>query len=68
MGAMVRKPTLRSICSLVNPDEPVAEFEHIIPEPGVNNEALFRIPVVIPKRDNDKLCILRAVLDIIGDD
>lgn len=43
--------TSRRIGSLVNSDEAMAEFEHIISE-----------------RDDDELCVLCPILDVVGDD
>jgi hypothetical protein len=44
----------------------MTELEHVVSARVVSNHGNF-ISTSIPKRDDDELCVLRPILDVVGD-
>ena len=64
-----QKLTSRRVCCLVNSYQTVAEFEHVVAvvRPRSTCDSGIHCKGHIPERDDDELCILGPVFDVVGD-
>lgn len=72
MGAINGKVFLTSsgVRSLVDADETVTKFEHVVAVPRCFSHHVPRLYTRTdpPEGDDDELCVLRTILDVVSDD